>query len=87
MTSLTAVLHSPPRREDHRRHADNADLWAACIAGAIPATDYSNELAAAGLELERVIDNDDYDFISQRAIDAATKYGVRSVSLLAHKSG
>ena len=39
----------------------------------------------AGLEVEAVRDND-YRFVSERAVGATTTYGVSSVSILARKS-
>jgi SAM-dependent methyltransferase len=65
----------------------NTDLWAACIAGAIPQDDYVAGLEAAGLTVETVRENTAYRFISERAIDACSKYRVVSVSLLARKPG
>jgi SAM-dependent methyltransferase len=65
----------------------NTDLWAACIAGAIPQDDYVAGLEAAGLVVETVRENAAYRFISERAIDACNKYEVVSVSLLARKPG
>jgi ubiquinone/menaquinone biosynthesis C-methylase UbiE len=60
-----------------------ADLWAACIAGAVRWDSYLDEIAAAGLELELVHSNPTYVFTSERARRASEKYGAQSVSLLA----
>jgi ubiquinone/menaquinone biosynthesis C-methylase UbiE len=60
----------------------NVDLWAACIAGAIPRSSYIVALAANGLRLEELRTND-YRFISERALDACSTYEVESVSLRA----
>ena len=57
----------------------------ACIAGAIPRCSYLSALAAAGFRVEEVRTND-YDFISQRALDACSTYGVESISLAAVKN-
>jgi arsenite methyltransferase len=62
----------------------DADLWASCIGGAAQLDAYREAIEAAGLRISRVRPNT-YQFISQRARDASAKYGVRSVSLLAHK--
>jgi arsenite methyltransferase len=62
-----------------------ADLWAACIAGASRWDSYLDEIAAAGLELELIHTNPTYSFTSERAQQASEKYGAQSVSLLALK--
>jgi arsenite methyltransferase len=58
------------------------DLWAACIAGAIPRQTYLAEIESAGLSLRERHAND-YRFVSERARGACATYGVASVSLLA----
>ena len=63
----------------------NADLWAACIGGAAQQADYRSAIEAAGLTVERVEDNAEYRFISERARKATAKWGVKSVSILARK--
>jgi hypothetical protein len=63
----------------------NADLWAACIGGAAQQQDYRAAIEAAGLEIERIEDNTEYRFISERARKATAKWGVKSVSILARK--
>jgi ubiquinone/menaquinone biosynthesis C-methylase UbiE len=63
----------------------NADLWAACIGGAAQRQDYRSAIEACGLRVERVEDNHEYRFISERAQKATSKWGVRSVSILARK--
>jgi ubiquinone/menaquinone biosynthesis C-methylase UbiE len=68
-----------------QRTRAKTDLWAACIAGAIPEHDYVGAIESAGLRVIRVRENDGYRFISQRAIEACSKYEVKSVSLLATK--
>ncbi len=62
----------------------NAELWASCIGGASQQDAYQESIAAAGLVIQDWHDNP-YEFISERALDASDKYGVRSVSLLATK--
>ena len=63
----------------------NADLWAACIGGAMRQDDYVAAIETAGLRVEAVRDNDAYQFISDNARQAEQKWGVKSVSLLAVK--
>jgi SAM-dependent methyltransferase len=63
----------------------NVSLWAACIAGAIPQDDYLDAIDAAGLTIARVRANPDYRFLSARAQEAADKYGVTPISLVAVK--
>jgi arsenite methyltransferase len=62
----------------------NVDLWAACIAGAIPRQSYVNAIEAQGLRVEAVRRND-YRFVSDRALEACSTYEVESISLLAVK--
>ena len=64
----------------------NATLWAACIGGAMQQDNYQGLIEAAGLRVERVQDNPQYLFISDNALGASKKYGVKSISLLAVKS-
>jgi arsenite methyltransferase len=63
----------------------NATLWAACIGGAMQQDDYRAAVEAAGLRVEKVQDNPQYLFISDNALGASKKYGVKSISLLAIK--
>ena len=79
--AITDIVSGRPLKERTRR---NVDLWAACIAGAIPRTNYLEALAAEGLETSEVRKND-YRFISERALDACSTYEVESISLLAVK--
>ena len=65
--------------------ACQADLWAACIAGASQRDDYMQDIAAAGLQLRQVRDNPAYRFTSERARRTSARYGAHSVSLLAFK--
>jgi arsenite methyltransferase len=64
----------------------DASLWAACIGGAMQRDDYGAAIEAAGFTIETVRENDEYRFISERAVNATTTYGVRSVSILARKA-
>ena len=65
----------------------SADLWAACIGGAAQRDSYRELIESAGLKLREIQDNPQYRFISDRAQGATRKFGVKSVSILAIKSG
>ena len=67
------------------RTSCQADLWAACIAGASQRDLYLADIAAAGLELQVIQANPGYRFTSERAQRTSHKYGAHSVSLLALK--
>jgi arsenite methyltransferase len=75
--SVADIVSGKPLKERTRR---NVDLWAACIAGAIPKKSYIETIEAAGFEVGEVRRND-YRFISDRALDACSTYEVESVSL------
>jgi arsenite methyltransferase len=77
--ALADIVSGRALKERTRR---NVELWAACIAGAIPRDDYLGALEAHGLQVEQVRRND-YRFISERAIGASRTYDVEAVSLLA----
>jgi arsenite methyltransferase len=79
--ALADIVSGRALKERTRR---NVELWAACIAGAIPRRSYVDTLEAAGFRVEEVRTND-YDFISERALDACSTYGVESISLAAVK--
>jgi arsenite methyltransferase len=63
----------------------DASLWAACIGGAMQRDLYLETIEAAGFKIAEVRENDRYRFISDRADNATSKYGVTSISLLAHR--
>ena len=63
----------------------SADLWAACIGGAAQQDEYRAAIEAAGLRIERVEENPQYQFLSDNAKGATAKWGVKSVSILARK--
>lgn len=63
----------------------NATLWAACIGGAMQQDDYAAAIEAAGLRVVKREDNTRYRFISDDALGATKKFGVKSVSILAVK--
>lgn len=64
----------------------NADLWAACIGGAMQHDNYRRAVEDAGLQVKSLRDNTGYQFISANARGAQQKWGVKSISLLAIKS-
>jgi arsenite methyltransferase len=79
--AIADIVSGRALKERTRR---NVDLWAACIAGAIPRDDYLKAIEAAGLQLNEVRKND-YRFVSERALDACSTYEVESISLGAVK--
>jgi arsenite methyltransferase len=79
--ALADIVSAKPLKEKTRR---NTELWAACIAGAIPRRNYADAIEQAGLGVGTIREND-YRFISDRALDACSTYGVESVSLVAEK--
>jgi SAM-dependent methyltransferase len=80
--ALADIVSGKPLKERTRR---NTDLWAACIAGAIPRASYLATIEAAGFTVEAVRSND-YEFVSDRALEACSTYAVESISLLALRS-
>src|SRR5213076_298648 len=73
--AIADIVSGRPLKERTRR---DVDLWAACIAGAIPRSNYVETIEAAGLEVGDVGTND-YNFVSDRAQQACSTYGVESV--------
>jgi arsenite methyltransferase len=80
--AIADIVSGRALKERTRR---NVELWAACIAGAIPRSDYLKAVEAQGLEVREVRKND-YRFISERALDACSTYEVESISLVAAKA-
>jgi ubiquinone/menaquinone biosynthesis C-methylase UbiE len=62
------------------------DLWAACVGGACPTDYYRRNLEELSFADITIRENPEYEFISEQAKNACEKYGIRSVSLLAHKA-
>jgi arsenite methyltransferase len=79
--SLADIVSGKPLKERTRR---NVDLWAACIAGAIPRDSYIRTMETVGFRVGTVRPND-YRFVSDRALEACSTYEVESVSLVAVK--
>lgn len=63
----------------------DVNLWASCIGGAMQRDDYRAAIEAAGLEIETVVENPWYRFISDSAQGATTTFGVTSISVRAAK--
>ena len=63
----------------------NTTLWAACIGGAMQKDSYRAGIEEAGLRVQTVENNPQYQFISENARGASKKFGVKSISLLAVK--
>jgi arsenite methyltransferase len=81
--AISDIVSGRALKERTRR---NVDLWAACIAGAIPRDSYVQAIESCGLEL-RELRRNDYRFVSERALDACSTYEVESISLVAVKPG
>jgi len=64
----------------------DADLWASCIGGAAQQGLYLQAIESAGFTIAQHRVNS-YEFISDQARNASAKYGVKSISLLATKTG
>ena len=77
--AVSDIVSGRALRERTRR---NAELWAACVAGAIPRGSYLEALAVAGFRVTRVRTND-YNFISERTVEACSRYAIESISLAA----
>jgi arsenite methyltransferase len=67
------------------RTTAQADLWAACIAGASQRDHYLLGITASGLELRTVQTNSAYRFASERVQRTSDKYGAQTIELLAVK--
>ena len=63
----------------------NAELWASCIGGAMQIDAYRSSIEAAGLRVESMHDNPQYEFLSSSAQGASRTFGIKSISLLAVK--
>jgi len=64
----------------------DATLWAACIGGAMQVDAYLRSIEDAGLRVVRSRENTEYRFLSSNATNAARKFGVKSISVLATKA-
>jgi arsenite methyltransferase len=79
--AVADIVSGKPLKERTRR---NVDLWAACVAGAIPRASYVEAIEAAGMSVREAHEND-YEFVSDRALEACGTYEIESVSMLAVK--
>jgi arsenite methyltransferase len=79
--AIADIVSGRALKERTRR---NVELWAACIAGAIPRRNYLKAIEAQGLKVKELRRND-YRFASERALDACSTYEVESISLVAEK--
>ncbi|TYL38733.1 methyltransferase type 11 [Natronococcus pandeyae] len=59
----------------------DADLWAACIGGAMQIDDYTDVIEMPGFTDVDVEENPQYEFVSEPAQGACQSYGVKSISL------
>jgi arsenite methyltransferase len=80
--AIADIVSGRALKERTRR---NVELWAACIAGAIPRRTYVEAVEAQSLRVQEVRKND-YRFVSDRALAACSTYEVESISLVAVKS-
>jgi arsenite methyltransferase len=80
--AISDIVSGRALKERTRR---NVELWAACVAGAIPRSNYLEAVETQGLQVKEVRKND-YRFISERALDACNTYEVESISLVAVKT-
>jgi len=81
--AVADIVSGKPLKERTRR---NVELWAACIAGAIPRDNYTKTIEATGFAIDEIRRND-YEFVSDRALEACSTYDVQSVSVGATYSG
>jgi arsenite methyltransferase len=79
--AIADIVSGRALKERTRR---NVELWAACIAGAIPRRTYVEAVEAQSLRVQEVRKND-YRFVSDRALAACSTYEVESISLVAVK--
>jgi len=63
----------------------DVSLWASCIGGAMQEDDYRRAIEDAGLQLDKVQENPEYQFISDSAQGATKTFGVKSISAQATK--
>jgi SAM-dependent methyltransferase len=77
--AISDLVATSPLNEATRR---NTELWAACIAGAVPISGYCDGLAEAGFAIVAKRRND-YRFLTERARVASMTYGVESITIAA----
>jgi ubiquinone/menaquinone biosynthesis C-methylase UbiE len=64
---------------------DNCALWAECIGGAQESQRYLRLIERAGFKIEKTSPNDSYAFTRGSTQNAAQKFRVRSISILARR--
>ena len=79
--SISDIISEKPMPQSIKT---DADLWAACIGGAMQIDRYTDAIETAGFDVVQVRENTQYEFISEQATNACQKYGVKSISLKAH---
>jgi|SRR5215204_1199075 len=80
--ALADIVSSRPLKAET---VAKVELWAACVAGAVPEVDYADAIESAGMTVETQRENAAYRFISDRAKTTCTRYGVHSISVLARR--
>ena len=80
--AIADIVSASPLKETTRR---NTELWAACIAGAIPVSAYLDALTDAGFAVTARRRNE-YHFVSKRALAACSTYGVESMTIAATRT-
>ena len=65
---------------------ENCELWAECIGGAVQEQRYLALIEQAGMKVETVRHNERYKFTKESTLNAAEKFQVRSISILAHRT-
>lgn len=63
----------------------DSSLWAACIGGAAQRDSYRTMIETAGLRIQSIKENSQYQFLSKSARGATEQFGVKSISLVAEK--
>ena len=79
--AISDIVTSRPLSE---RIKSSAELWAACIGGAIPQEDYLALIEHVDLRVRTVQENAKYKFLTHDEV--MEKYGVKSISLVAVKT-
>lgn len=64
---------------------DNCALWAECIGGAQEEQRYLRLIEKAGFKVEKTSPNDSYSFTQDSTLNAAKKFRVHSISVLARR--
>ena len=64
---------------------DNCALWAECIGGAQESQRYLRQIEQAGFKVEKTHPNEAYSFSQDSTQNAAEKFRVHSISILARR--